>query len=191
MYKILLAFVSLQFYQTIFYMELLEGIFTRRSIRKYRNKKLSDQQVRILLKAGMQAPSAMNCQPWHFMVIKDREKLKKIMDIHAYAQMLKEAAIAILVMIDTKLEHDTGYGIVDCGAATQNILLAAHGIGLGAVWIGIHPREARKKALKELFHLPGHVQPYALVSVGYPAEVKPIVDRFTYEKVHYDEWNQR
>jgi nitroreductase len=191
MYKILLAFVSLQFHQTIFYMELLEGIFTRRSIRKYKKEKLSDQQIHTLLKAGMQAPSAMNCQPWHFMIIREEEKLQSIMRIHAYAQMLKEAALAILVMTDTELEHDSGYGIVDCGAATQNILLAAHGMGLGAVWIGIHPREARKKALKELFHLPGHVQPYALVSVGYPDEVKPAVDRFTPEKVHYEEWTQK
>lgn len=172
-------------------MEIIEGIFTRRSIRKYKNGKLSDQQLQTLLKAGMQAPSAMNCQPWHFLVIKDREKMQAIMEIHAYAEMLKEAALAILVMFDTKLEHDAGYGIVDCGAATQNILLAAHGMGLGAVWIGIHPREARKKALRELFHLPDNVQPYALVSVGYPAEEKPAVDRFTADKVHYEEWNQK
>ncbi len=172
-------------------MELIEGIFTRRSIRRYKEIKLSDEQIQTLLKAGMQAPSAMNCQPWHFMVIKEKEKLQAIMRIHAYAQMLKEAALAILVMVDTDLEHDSGYGIVDCGAATQNILLAAHGMGLGAVWIGIHPREARKKALKELFHLPDQVQPYALVSVGYPAEIKPVIDRFTSEKVHYEEWTQK
>ena len=172
-------------------MELLEGIYTRRSIRKYKDEKLSDHQIHSLLKAGMQAPSAMNCQPWHFIVIRERNKLQEIMNIHPYAQMLKEADVAILVMGDTMLEHGPGYWVVDCGAATQNILLAAHGMGLGAVWIGIHPREARKKALKELFHLPGHVQPYALVSVGYPAEVKPVADRFTTEKVHYEEWNQR
>lgn len=174
-----------------FNMELLEGIYTRRSIRKYKDEKLSDHQIHSLLKAGMQAPSAMNCQPWHFIVIRERNKLQEIMNIHPYAQMLKEADVAILVMGDTMLEHGPGYWVVDCGAATQNILLAAHSMELGAVWIGIQPREARKEAFKQLFNLPPHIMPFALVSVGFPAEQKSAVDRFVTGKVHYEEWEEK
>ncbi len=172
-------------------MELLEGIYTRRSIRKYKDEKLSDHQIHSLLKAGMQAPSAMNCQPWHFIVIRERNKLQEIMNIHPYAQMLKDADVAILVLGDTKLEHGPGYWVVDCGAATQNILLAAHGMELGAVWIGIQPRAARKKAFKELFNLPLHIMSFALVSVGFPAEQKSVVDRFVPGKIHYEEWKKK
>lgn len=169
-------------------MELLEGIFTRRSIRKYSNEKLTDEQIRLLLKAGMQAPSAVNCQPWHFLVITSRDTMVEITKIHPYAQMLKEAACAILVMGDTQLEHGPGYWAVDCGAATQNILLAAHGQGLGAVWIGIQPREERKSILKRLFELPEHIHPFALISIGYPAEIKQPVNRYKEDKVHYQKW---
>ena len=169
-------------------MELLEGIFTRRSIRKYSDEKLTDEQIRLLLKAGMQAPSAVNCQPWHFLVITSRDTMVEITKIHPYAQMLKEDACAILVKGDTQLEHGPGYWAVDCGAATQNILLAAHGQGLGAVWVGIHPREERKSIFKKLFELPEHIHPFALISIGYPAEIKQPAHRYKEDKIHYQKW---
>ena len=142
----------------------------------------------ILLKAGMYAPSAVNCQPWHFLVVELRERLLEITKIHPYAQMLKQAAAAILILGDEHLEHAPGYWAVDCGAATENILLAAHGMGLGGVWIGIHPREERRKAFSELFQLPSHIQAFALVSLGYPAETREVENRFVRDKVHYNQW---
>jgi len=126
-------------------MDLIEGIFTRRSIRKYTNQTITDEQIELLIKAGMYAPSASNQQPWHFIVINKREILNKIRDVHPYAKMLSEAQLAILVCGDHDLELSKGYWVVDCSAATQNILLAAHGMGLGAVWLGVHPREERKQ----------------------------------------------
>lgn len=169
-------------------MEILEGIITRRSIRKYTNQKINNDQVQMLLKAGMYAPSARNQQPWHFMVIDNRDLMNKITEIHPYAKMLSNAQLAILVCGDETLELSSGYWVVDCSAATQNILLAAHGMGLGAVWLGLHPREERKQAIRDLFKLPGHIQPLSLISVGYPDEVKEIPERFKPERIHYNSW---
>jgi len=169
-------------------MEIIEGIITRRSIRKYTDKKISDDQINTLLKSGMYAPSANNKQPWHFIVINDRKILSKIVDIHPYAKMLIEAQLAILVCGDELLENGSGYWIVDCSAATQNILLAAHGLGLGAVWLGLHPREERKQAIIELFNLPNNIQPLSLISIGYPNESKELPDRFKPERIHYNKW---
>ena len=169
-------------------MEILEGIITRRSIRKYTNKKISDDQVQMLLKAGMYAPSARNQQPWHFLVINDKRILNQLSEIHPYAKMLLEAQLAIVVCGDETLELSTGYWVVDCSVATQNILLAAHGMGLGAVWLGLHPREERKQAIRDFFKLPDHIQPLSIISVGYPNEIKEMPDRFKTERIHYNKW---
>ncbi len=169
-------------------MEVIEAILTRRSIRKYSREKVTGNQIEIILKAAMYAPSAMNEQPWHFIVIDDREKLNLIMEVHPYSKMLKEAGLAILVCGDERLQLSKGYWVVDCGAATQNLLLAAHGIGLGAVWLGVHPREERKSGIRKIFHLPDHVQPFSLISIGYPAEEKPVPQRFKPERIHKNQW---
>jgi nitroreductase len=169
-------------------MEILEGIITRRSIRKYTDQKINNDQVQLLIKAGMYAPSARNQQPWHFMVIDNCELMNKITEVHPYATMLTKAQLAILVCGDETLELSAGYWVVDCSAATQNILLAAHGMGLGAVWLGLHPREERKQAIRDLFKLPGHIQPLSLISVGYPDEVKELPERFKPERIHYNSW---
>jgi|SRR6056297_1419585 len=172
-------------------MELYEGLITRRSIRKYTSDPVSKKDLEEIIKAGMHAPSAVNCQPWHFIVIEDKETFKKIMNVHAYAKMLKEAQAAILVCGDEELQHGDGYWALDCGAATQNVLLAAHAKGLGAVWLGLHPREERKKEIKKLFQLPKHIQPFSLISIGWPAEQKETPERFKPERIHYSKWQQK
>lgn len=169
-------------------MDLIEGIFTRRSIRKYKKGQITQDQIDTLLKAAMYAPSARNQQPWHFIVITDRDIINKIMLVHPYAKMLSEAQIAILVCGDKNLELSKDYWVVDCSAATENILLAAHGLGLGAVWLGLHPREERKDAIKEIFKLPINVEPLSLISVGIPDEQKSDPNRFKPERVHYNSW---
>ncbi len=102
--------------------------------------------------------------------------------------MLDSASHAILVCGDEKLQHDKGYWVADCGAATENLLLAVKSIDLGACWIGVYPREQRMAAFKELFHLPGHVQPFALVSIGYPAEEKEIPERYKADRIYLNRW---
>lgn len=169
-------------------MEALEAILTRRSIRKYENKPVPPETIDKLLEAAMVAPSSMNLQPWRFVVISDRAILDKIPEIHPHAKMLKEAPLAILVCADTNAQDMEGYWVQDCSAATQNILLAAHALGLGAVWLGIFPRTERMEGIIGLTGLPDDIKPVTLISIGYPGEVKSPSDRYNSTFVHYNNW---
>ena len=167
---------------------VIDAILKRRSIRKYSGKTVDKSGIHLLLKAGMYAPSARNEQPWHFIVIDERGLLDRIREVHPYASMLSGAALAILVCGDENLELSKGYWPVDCSAATQNILLAAHALGLGAVWLGVYPRTERQSAINKIFELPSHVQPFSLISIGHPAEEKGIPDRFKDDRIRWNEW---
>lgn len=169
-------------------MQLKEALLHRRSIRRYTTDVVADQLITDIIRAGMYAPSAANKQPWHFIVIRQQKTFEDIVAFHPHARMLLQAQAAILVCSDSKLEHGPGYGVVDCSAAVENMLLYAHGLGLGACWIGIHPREERKKNISELLNLPGHVAPIALISLGYPAETKATPERFEPTRIHYEKW---
>jgi len=171
-------------------MEKLGYIIDRRSIRRFNNQNIDPKIIKQLLTAAMYAPSAVNKQPWHFVVIDRRSVLNEIMKIHPHAGMLQTASHAIVVCGDELLQYDGGYWVVDCGAATQNLLLAAHTLGLGACWVGLHPREGRKESFSILLDLPSHVKPFALVALGYPIETKPRPDRFHSEKVKHNGWTQ-
>jgi nitroreductase len=102
--------------------------------------------------------------------------------------MLPHAAAAIVVCGDEQLANTPAYWPVDCAAATENILLAAHGLGLGGVWLGVYPREERMEAVAKVFELPLHIHPFAVISLGYPAELKTLPDRFKQERIHYEKW---
>ena len=167
---------------------VINAILKRRSIRRYSGDPVNKSDIQILLKAGMYAPSARNQQPWHFIVIDEDSILTSISKIHPYAGMLPQAELAILVCGDEDLEISKGYWSVDCAAATQNILIAAHSMGLGAVWLGVYPREERQKGIRELFQLPARVHPFALISIGNPAETKAFPDRFKEERIHVNKW---
>lgn len=167
--------------------DALEAILSRRSIRKFTSQPVSDDLIMKTLKAAMNAPSAGNKQPWHFVVIRDRAILDEIPKFHQYAQMLKEAPLAISICGDMEKQCD-GYWIQDCSAATENLLLAAHALGLGAVWLGVHPREERVAGLINLLHIPEKVIPLCVIAIGHPGEEKPPVDRFFPERIHYDKW---
>jgi nitroreductase len=169
-------------------MDAIEAILNRRSIRKYSGENVKDEQLELLLKAAMYAPSAVNKQPWHFIVFRDTKIRQQIVDFHPNASMLPGADTGILVCYDENLQHATGYGPVDCSAATQNILLAAHAIGLGAVWVGIYPRLNRIESIHKLFSLPSNVKPFSIISLGYPAEKKTFPDRFKKDRIHYERW---
>ena len=169
-------------------MDALETIFTRRSIRRFKKEPVSEGVIEQLLRAGMQAPSARNTQAWQFIVLNERSLLHAIADFHPFASMLNEAPSAIAICGDKRDEPHEGYLAVNCAAATQNILLAAHALGLGAVWIGIYPRENRIQKLSALLHLPDFILPISLVAIGYPAEQKSPADRFDVSKVHYNTW---
>lgn len=169
-------------------MDTIETIMSRRSVRKYTDGKVPDELVAQLLRAAMAAPSAANEQPWHFVVITDRSVLCQVPSFHPHAHMLREAAVAILVCCDPALEVVKGRGILDCSAATQNMLLAAHDMGLGAVWLGIYPVAERMAGMRKLLNMPTRVVPVSLVSLGYPDERLREEDRFKPERVHFQHW---
>ena len=170
-------------------MDFLEIILNRRSIRRYKPIRVENSKIKTLLRCAMYAPSAVNKQPWHFIVIDDRSVMKRIMEMHPSSKMLETASHAILVCGDEKLQHDVGYWIADCGAATENILLAEKSMDLGTCWIGIYPRELRMRACKEIFGLPPHIQAFCLIAVGYPDEKKDMPERFKPERIFHNFWN--
>ena len=169
-------------------MNTLEAILSRRSIRKYTSEPVSDEQIEQLLMAAMHAPSARNEQPWHFLVINNKPLLQAISNVHPYGKMLREAPLAIMVCADENLEPIQGYWAIDCAAATQNLLLAAHSLGLGTVWLGIYPREERIKDLRELTLLPKHIHPVSLIVIGHPDEIPKQAQRCNSERIRYNFW---
>lgn len=169
-------------------MDVFEAMKTRRSIRKYSDQAVPDEAIERMLRAAMMAPSAGNAQPWQFVVVRDRSKLEKVKDYNPYAAMAEKAPVAVLVCGDLRLEKYQGFWVQDCSAAVQNLLLAVHGMGLGAVWTGIYPMESRVEGFKALFDLPDPVIPLALVVIGYPDQRIPSKDRFKPDRVHQDGW---
>jgi nitroreductase len=169
-------------------MDALEAIHTRRSIRKYQDQPVPDELVQKLLAAAMSAPSACNQQPWQFVVITDRGLLAEIPKINPYAAMAHDAPAAILVCGDLALEKVADYWVVDCAAAVQNLLLASHALGLGAVWTGVYPRKSRMEGFRRLLSLPHKVIPHALIVLGYPAESVAPEDRYRQDRVHHNGW---
>lgn len=167
-------------------MDVLEAILDRRSIRRFTAEDVSREAEQVLLRSAMYAPSAGNQRPWHFVVLRARHLLDAIQTFHPYAGMLREAPLAVLVCADLALETHPGYWMVDCAASTENLLLAAHGLGLGAVWLGVFPREERMDGMTRLLSLPQSVRPFALVAVGHPAEHPPRPERFMPERIHRD-----
>jgi nitroreductase len=169
-------------------MDAFEALMTRRSVRAYTDEPISDDQVMKILAAGMQAPSARNQQPWHFVVLRRREHLDALAGVLPFGKMLGQAPLGIVVCADADLEQSAGYWFQDCAAATQNILLACHATGLGAVWIGAYPREERVTALRELLRLPTTVTPLCAIAVGRPAQHPAAVDRFRRDRIHHGQW---
>jgi nitroreductase len=169
-------------------MDTLEAIFSRRSIRAYTGKPVPVDVIETLVRAAMQAPSAGNQQAWQFVVITDRAQLNTLAEILPYGKMLTTAPLSIIVCGDLGIEKSKGYWVQDCSAATQNILLAAHAQGLGAVWLGVYPREQRVLDVSKALGIPESVVPLCAIAIGYPAEQKPRADRYDATRVHHDRW---
>jgi tRNA (guanine-N1)-methyltransferase len=166
----------------------MNAIFTRRSIRKYKNEPISDEQLEILLKAGMSAPSAMNSQNWEFVIVRDKNHLSKLSTLNPYHQMLKDSALAIVVCGNTSKILGDEYWIQNCSAATQNILIQANEMGLGAVWLGVAPYEEKMKKISDNLNLPDYVKPLGIISIGVPDEFKQPQNNFSLEKIHYEKF---
>lgn len=164
----------------------IEFIFARRSIRTYTTKPVSPEMIRKLLEAGMAAPSANNRQPWHFVVVTDRTILSDLAQLHPYGKMLAHAQIGIAICGDPSVSD--AYWQQDCAAATQNVLLAASTMGLGAVWLGCYPRQDRVTQIGNRLGIPPEYPVLCLISIGYPAEHKEPRHQYDASKVHRDQW---
>ncbi|MGD9581685.1 MAG: nitroreductase family protein [Vampirovibrionia bacterium] len=166
---------------------MIDQIISRRSIRKYTDEPVSKEDLNEILKAAMYAPSANNQQAWQFVILDDHSIMDQIIDVHKGAEPIRKAPAAIVICAD-KNGPNKDYLTIDATIATQNILLAAHSLGLGACWLAIYPREPRIEKLQELCQLPEHIMPFACVSLGHPAEKIETPDRFKKEKIHYNIW---
>jgi len=169
-------------------METLQAIHTRRSIRSYTSVPVDRALIEDILRAGMAAPSAGNQQPWRFVVIEDRMLLGKIPAIHPYAAMTPKAAYAIVVCGDSSAEKYPGNWMLDCSAATQNMLLALHDKGLGGVWCGLWPDADRVARFRALIGAPAHIIPLALIPLGVPDQKTGVQDRFDVNKIYWNRW---
>lgn len=167
---------------------VINSIMTRSSVRSYLDKPVEQEKVEALLRAGMAAPSAVNKQPWHFVVLDTRERIDRLAGANPRAGMLKKAPLAIVVCGDmSKALEGKGreYWIQDASAATENILLAAHGLGLGAVWTGTYPMDERVKATSQALQLPEHIVPLCTIVIGYPDGEPNVKDKWKPENVSY------
>ena len=166
----------------------MDAIYKRRSIRRYLGKTVPEELIKKILKAGMNAPSAGNEQPWHFVWVDDREILDQIPKFHPHSKMLYEAPAAIVVCADISDVKYPEYWAQDCSAATQNILLAIADLDLGGVWLGVYPREDRVKKLQALFLMPENIIPFSIIALGYPAEQKPLKDIYDPYRIKHNSW---
>lgn len=169
---------------------VIENIMTRTSIRQFTDQPIAMDTLDLIVKAGMAAPSAVNAQPWAFVVVTEKEMLHSLGSAHPHAN-LKTATAAIIVCGDMeKAMRGDGrdYWIQDCSAATENILLAAHACGIGAVWCGVYPMQDRVKDIQAVLGLPDSIIPLNIITMGYPAASPAPKNKFKPENVHYQKW---
>lgn len=171
---------------------VLENIFARKSVRSYTDQPVSREQLDTLVRAAMAAPSGRDMRPWKFVVVDDAAVMDSLSRQLPYAKMLQEAAAAIVVCGDMSIVDKSGNPSVnwqfDCSAATQNLLLAAEAMGLGAVWTGVHPYEDRLAAVKRALILPEHIIPLNVIPIGYPKGEALPKDKYAAENIHYNGW---
>lgn len=177
--------------------EVISNILTRVSNRRFTDEPVSEEQIETLLRAAMAAPSAMDYDPWHFIVVQDVELKRQLKASLPYVKMMNDASTGIVVCGDITLyehiskiegEDNTLYWVQDCSAASQNILLAAHSLGLAAVWTGIFPLKSRIDKLQHLLSLPQHIIPLNLIVIGHPSASAAPKDKWDEQKIHHNKF---
>ncbi len=170
--------------------QALQCIFARRSVRKFQNKDVPKKIVKDLLEAAMAAPSAVAKDPWHFIVVREIAARKRLAEGLPNGKMLMDSPVGIVVCGDMEKAHGSqiSYLLQDCSAAIENLLVAVSALGLGAVWLGVHPREERIAHVRAMFNLPENIVPVSAIAVGWPAE-KPVArTRYKAGAVHTEKW---
>lgn len=168
----------------------LDFIFRRRSVRHYENREIPAGMFDDLFAAAMAAPSAVARDPWHFLLVRQRETLDAMVKILPNGQMLRQAPAAVIVCGDINRAHgkELSYMLQDLSAAVENLLLAATALGLGSCWLGMHPRPERVDNIRRLFLLPDNIIPMCGIALGWPAETPPPRTRYNPERIHLEKW---
>ena len=171
--------------------DALNVIYTRLSVRRFTGEKIRREDLMAMLRAGMSAPSAVNVQPWAFVVVTDRATLDKLCEALPYAKMLDKAGAAIIVC-GVPEKDDTyakKYWVMDCSLASGNILLAAHALGYGAVWTAAYAEKDRMGSVRQILSIPENIIPLNVIPIGVPAnkDEKP-KDKFRQENIHWEKW---
>ena len=167
--------------------DVIETIFKRRSVRKFTDQPVEREKLELLMQAAMAGPSAVNAQPWEFVVITEKEVLDKLRLVLPFAKMAAPAAICVLGS-SRRQRNKAGdrFWVQDCSAATENILLAVESLGLGAVWTALHPYDDRKKTVTDLLAIPPHVIPLCFIPVGIPAHDGEAKDKYDASRIHFE-----
>lgn len=162
----------------------MTSIYTRVSIRKYQDRPVKKELITEIIRAGMQAPSAANQQPWEFFVVTDRETLQKLSEASPFAKMTAGAPCAIVTAYrrDCRLPD---YAEIDMSIAMENMWLRTDELGLGGVWLGIAPLEERMKTVEEILSMPENLRAFGIFPLGYPAEERKQADRFEEARIHW------
>lgn len=171
---------------------VLKTIFSRKSVRTYTGEPVGREALTTLMHAGMAAPCSHNKRCWFFIAVDDPAVIAKLLTGLPYAKMLATAKHAIVVLADMKFAHggaETPYWVQDCSATTENILLAAEALGLGACWTGVHPRPEREAFLREALGVPGHVMPLCVIAVGHASGKDKPQDKRDDARVFWNNWN--
>lgn len=164
---------------------MLDLIKKRRSIRRYTSEPVSEADIQALLEAAMAAPSASNRQPWEFVVVRDPVLRRRLAETHPYSKMAAEAPVVFVICGREEQSH---HWVEDTSAATENLLLAAAGLGLGAVWVAVYPGADREDYVRQVLNLPPGLRVLCLVPLGHPAEEKPPRTQYDPRRVHYDRY---
>lgn len=169
----------------------MKSIDNRRSIRSYLNKPVEEEKIQKLLHAAMQAPSAVNQQPWEFIVIKDPENKHIVAQTSSYSHMCSQAAVNIIFLANTSNMIAPGYWQQDMSAAAENMLIEATNLDLGAVWLGVAPEQDRMDYITKHYNLPKHMVPFCIISIGYPdRQTNHFIDRFDESRIHHEQYNR-
>ena len=167
-------------------MELKEALLKRRSVRKFTEEVVSAEHIDELMHAAMSGPSACNKQPWEFYVVTNAEKLEQLRSASMFTKMKAPMAIIVCGNLNRALPmHAAAYWIQDCSAATENILLRATDLGLGAVWCGIHPQKRAEEKVRECLGFDEKQIPLNIIFVGHPSEEPEARDWYEEKRVHY------
>lgn len=171
---------------------VMNNILSRKSVRAYTDRPISKVQLDTLVRAAMAAPTGMDMRPWKFVIVDDKSVIDELAKGLPRAKMLAEAQAAIVVCGDMSIKNDKGESsknwMLDCSAATENLLLMAESMGIGAVWTGVYPYEDRTKTVKEILNLPEEIKPLCVIPMGYPKGNPQPKDKYNKENVRYNKW---